>query len=202
MSAILQNLEFSETLQLQVSERTGHSNHLASPSYASRRLYLCLLQHTILRKSNATMSDIIDVPVTIVGGGGCGLTLSSFLSDYGVDHVLFERHHSTSILPKAHYLNQRTMETFRRHGLAEEIMEKSCPPRHMSQVAWATSLGGTDRLDRKVIHKFGCFGGDDGGPRAETYRYCSRLERLFCFCTKRVTGATQRFCLPTCHYCD
>ena len=119
------------------------------------------------------MSGIIHVPVVIVGGGGCGLTLSSFLSDYGVDHILFERHNGTSILPKAHYLNQRTMEIFRQHGLGDEIMKKSCPPRHMSQVAWVSSLGGTDRLDRKVIHKFGCFGGDDGSPRQETYRYFS-----------------------------
>ena len=118
------------------------------------------------------MPDVIEVPVIIFGDGGFGLTLPSFPSDYGVKHSLFERHNSTSIFPKAHYLNQRTMETFRRHGLGDEIMKKRCPPRHMSHVAWATSLGGTDRLDRKVIHKFGCFGGDDGGPRAETYRSC------------------------------
>ena len=131
----------------------------------------------------------------IVGGGGCGLTLSSFLSDYGVDHVLFERHKGTSLLPKAHYLNQRTMETFRQHGLGDEIMERSCPPRHMSQVAWATSLGGTDRLDRKVIHKFGCFGGDDGGPRAETYRYCSLRLRVFSELALSVVKARRRSCI-------
>ena len=106
----------------------------------------------------------------IVGGGGCGLAMSCFLSNYGVDHILFERHTGTSLLPKAHYLNQRTMEIFRRHGLADAIMQKSCPARHMSQVAWATSLGGTEHLDRKVIHKFGCFGGDDGSSRAQAYR--------------------------------
>ena len=146
-------------------------------------------------KPIATMSDVIEVPVIIVGGGGCGLTLSSFLSDYGVDHVLFERHNGTSLLPKAHYLNQRTMETFRQHGLGDEIMERSCPPRHMSQVAWATSLGGTDRLDRKVIHKFGCFGGDDGGPRAETYRYCSLRLRVFAELALSVVKARRRSCI-------
>lgn len=52
------------------------------------------------------MSQQIEGPVVIVAGGGCGLTLSSFLSKYGIDHVLVERHTSTSVLPKAHYINQ------------------------------------------------------------------------------------------------
>ena len=51
-----------------------------------------------------------EVPVLIVGGGACGLTTSLLLSDLGVAHLLVERHASTSILPKAHYLNQRTMK--------------------------------------------------------------------------------------------
>ncbi len=116
------------------------------------------------------MSDPVDVPVIIIGGGGCGLCLSSFLSDYGVEHILLERHSGTSLLPKAHYLNQRTMETFRLHGMDEQIAQKGCPSRHMSQVAWATSLGGDEPLDRKIIHKFACFGGDDGSPQAQMYR--------------------------------
>ena len=47
----------------------------------------------------------LEVPVLVVGGGGCGLTSSILLSDMGVEHLLVERHESTSILPKAHYLN-------------------------------------------------------------------------------------------------
>lgn len=109
------------------------------------------------------------IPVIIVGGGGCGLSMSAFLSDYGVEHILFERKNETSTLPKAHYLNQRTMETFRLHSLNEEIQKKSCPPELMSHVAWATSLGGSDPLDRRVIHDFACFGGDDSSTNAHAY---------------------------------
>ena len=112
----------------------------------------------------------IDIPIVIVGGGGCGLTLSCFLSNYGIDHVLVEKHQGTSILPKAHYLNQRTMEILRSHGMVDEILQKTCPPRHMSQVAWQTSLGGDEPTDRKVIHKFECFGGDQGTEYAESYK--------------------------------
>ena len=116
------------------------------------------------------MSEEINIPVIIVGGGGCGLTLSCFLSDYGVRHVLIERHPGTSILPKAHYLNQRTMETLRGHDMVEEILEKTCPPRQMSLVAWQTSLGGDAPTDRKVIHKMECFGGYRGSEFAQSYK--------------------------------
>ncbi|KAH0848104.1 aromatic ring hydroxylase [Fonsecaea pedrosoi] len=116
------------------------------------------------------MARNLDFPVIIVGGGGCGLSMSSFLSDYGIEHILFDRKVVASALPKAHYLNQRTMETFRLHDMHKEIRKRSCPPHLMSQVAWATSLGGNGPLDRKVIHQFPCFGGDDGDLKAQAYK--------------------------------
>ncbi|OUS82740.1 FAD-dependent monooxygenase, partial [Rhodococcus sp. NCIMB 12038] len=38
----------------------------------------------------------ITVPVLIVGGGGCGLSSSIFLSEHGIEHHLVERHSGTS----------------------------------------------------------------------------------------------------------
>lgn len=67
------------------------------------------------------MTEPIEIPVIIVGGGGCDLSLSCFLSNYGVEHILFERHSGSSVFPKAHYLNQRTMEIFRLHGMTDEL---------------------------------------------------------------------------------
>jgi 2,4-dichlorophenol 6-monooxygenase len=64
---------------------------------------------TELARSPSNAVSDIEVPVLIVGGGGCGLSSSIFLSDLGVDHLLIERHEGTSNLPKAHYLNQRSM---------------------------------------------------------------------------------------------
>lgn len=116
------------------------------------------------------MSQALDFPVIVIGGGGCGLSMSSFLSDYGVRHLLFDRKTDASALPKAHYLNQRTMETLRVHKLHDEIKQRGCPMRLMSQVAWATSLGGEDALDRKVIHKFCCFGNDNSSEKARSYQ--------------------------------
>ena len=121
------------------------------------------------RQSTPPAEEPVDTPVIVVGGGGCGLSLSAFLSDYGIEHYLFERHSGTSILPKAHLLNQRTVETFRLHSMNDELQKATCPLRHMSQVAWATTLGGDGPLDRQIIHKYGCFGGEDGSTRAKVY---------------------------------
>lgn len=96
--------------------------------------------------------------------------MSAFLSDYGVQHIVFDRKTVASALPKAHYLNQRTMETFRLHDMHREIRRRSCPQRFMRQVSWDTSLGGNDPLDRQRIHQIPCFGGDDGAEHAQAYK--------------------------------
>lgn len=110
--------------------------------------------------------SVLETPVLIVGGGGCGLSASIFLSNLGVDHLLVERHDSTSHLPKAHYLNQRTMEVFRQHGVADAIFKVGCPIEKFGKVRWLTSLGGDGPLDRKIIHTMDAFG---GGSLRETY---------------------------------
>ena len=66
-----------------------------------------------------------EVPVLICGGGGAGLSASIFLSALGVESMLVERHPTTSHLPKAHYLNQRTMEIFREHGIKLRVAGKN-----------------------------------------------------------------------------
>lgn len=110
------------------------------------------------------MSDIT-VPVLIVGGGGCGLSTSIFLSAHGIEHHLVERHIDTSHLPKAHYLNQRTMEVFRQYGIAESIYEVGTPIEDFGKVTWVTSLGGDGELDARTIMKMDSFGGGELLPR-------------------------------------
>ncbi|PVH73671.1 FAD binding domain protein [Cadophora sp. DSE1049] len=116
------------------------------------------------------MAEVIEVPVVIVGGGSCGLNLSIYLSKLGVQHVLFERHPGTAILPKAHIINQRTMEIFRQYDIAKPIIEKGTPPHLMSKVLWQTSLGGDGPLDRKVIGSIDSWGCKPGTPTYKTYQ--------------------------------
>src|SRR5271170_6920751 len=103
----------------------------------------------------------IEVPVLIVGGGVSGLAASSFCTDLGVQSLLIERHPTTSNLPKAHGLNQRTMEIFRQHGLADSIYAKATPRENLGKVLWYTSLGGDDPLDRIVFAEHDVLGGGD-----------------------------------------
>ena len=85
------------------------------------------------------MSDE-QVPVLIVGGGGAGLTASMLLARHGVDHLLVSALPGTSDLPKAHVLNQRTMEILEDCGVADEIAERSTP----------AAQHGRDRLLRRA----------------------------------------------------
>lgn len=111
------------------------------------------------------MADL-EVPVLIVGGGGCGLSASIFLSELGVESLLVERHADTSHLPKAHYLNQRTMEIYRQYGVDEAVYDAGATPEQFGAVRWTTSLGGDGPLDRRVFHTMDAFG---GGSLYDTY---------------------------------
>ena len=82
------------------------------------------------------------VPVLIVGGGGAGLTASMLLSRLGVETMLVSRYSETSRLPKAHILNQRTMEIFTDAGIAPAIVERSTPDENMRGIAWYSGLAG------------------------------------------------------------
>lgn len=87
------------------------------------------------------MTDI-QVPVLIVGGGGAGLTASMTLSTLGVDSLLVNMLPNTSVLPKAHVLNQRAMEIFTEVGVAPEIYKRSTPAENMRATGWYAGLTG------------------------------------------------------------
>lgn len=103
-----------------------------------------------------------EVPVLIVGGGGAGLTASMLLATYGVQSWLISATPSTSILPKAHVLNQRTMEVLQDVGVAEAIYAQGTPPQNMSHTAWYLDVAGQEPRAGTLIHKMECW---DGGYR-------------------------------------
>jgi 2,4-dichlorophenol 6-monooxygenase len=104
------------------------------------------------------MSDS-HTPVLIVGGGGAGLAASLMLADLGVEALTVERHPSTSILPKAHILNPRTMEVFAQHGIAAEVYEQGTPEAQFQSTSWYTSLGGSEPGDGRLFHRLDAWGG-------------------------------------------
>jgi 2,4-dichlorophenol 6-monooxygenase len=97
--------------------------------------------------------------VLIAGGGPVGLTASILLADLGIDSIVVERRDGNSKLPKAHYLNCRTMEIFDQIGFAGEVYEAGSPSSCISQVTWYTSFGGDGPTDRRAFMTLDAFGG-------------------------------------------
>jgi len=104
------------------------------------------------------------IPVLIVGGGGAGLTASMLLSTYGVDSLLISRSPHTSRLPKAHVLNQRTMEIFTEVGVADAIYERGTPPENMKATAWYAGLSGDHANYGRELGRLEVWGGGYTDP--------------------------------------
>jgi 2,4-dichlorophenol 6-monooxygenase len=100
----------------------------------------------------------IDVPVLIVGGGGAGLTSSMLLSQLGVETLLVSALPTTSVLPKAHVLNQRTMEILTDVGVADEIYRRGTPPEQMRYSAYYVGLAGPDPIYGRQLGRMESWG--------------------------------------------
>ncbi len=70
----------------------------------------------------------LDSDVLIVGAGPTGLTLAIDLGRRGVRCTLIEQKERPAFLPKMERINARTMEIYRRMGLAPKIRAAGLPP--------------------------------------------------------------------------
>jgi 2,4-dichlorophenol 6-monooxygenase len=111
------------------------------------------------RRTTPSSSADIEVPVLIVGGGGAGLTASMLLSQLGIETLLVSSLPTTSILPKAHVLNQRAMEIFTDVGVADQVYAKSTPAENMAAMAWYSGFVGPDKDFGHMIGKVETWGG-------------------------------------------
>ncbi|MFC0598410.1 FAD-dependent monooxygenase [Streptomyces palmae] len=73
---------------------------------------------------------VADAEVLIVGGGPVGLTARALLERWGVRTLLVERHRELSPFPRSRLVNVRSMEIYRRLGLAETIAAAAFPPEY------------------------------------------------------------------------
>ncbi|WP_216216267.1 FAD-dependent monooxygenase [Amycolatopsis aidingensis] len=78
--------------------------------------------------------------VLIVGGSLVGLSTALFLRRHGVDLILAERHHDTSIHPRTPGYNGRTMELFRAAGVEQDVRAAGPWRLDGSGLLWAESL--------------------------------------------------------------
>jgi 2-polyprenyl-6-methoxyphenol hydroxylase-like FAD-dependent oxidoreductase len=76
-------------------------------------------------------SRLIDTQVLIVGAGPVGLSLAIDLGQRGIRTTLIEKRSGPAFLPKMERVNARTMEIYRRMGLAKKVrsagLDRSVP---------------------------------------------------------------------------
>src|SRR5664280_431901 len=129
------------------------------------------------------MTDL-EIPVLIVGGGGAGLTASMLLSKLEIPSLLVSALPTTSVLPKAHVLNQRTMEILADAGAAEAIYAQATPRANMSHTAFYAGFAGWPKAGRRIgrLESWGGGGADldweAASPRASTNLPQIRLEPI------------------------
>ena len=91
-----------------------------------------------------SVADVSPIEVGIVGGGPVGLMLALFLDRLGVRCVLFNTAPTTRWHPKGSTQGARTMEHFRRLGMADAIRDLGLPHDHPTDVAYFTRFGGPE----------------------------------------------------------
>src|SRR4249919_3074206 len=69
----------------------------------------------------------MDTQVLIVGAGPTGLTLAIDLGRRGVRCMVIEQKEAPQFLPKMERCNARTLEIYRRMGIAEKVRDAGLP---------------------------------------------------------------------------
>ncbi len=87
-------------------------------------------------------NSVTETQVLIVGAGPVGLTMALDLGQRGVRCTLIERNETAIQLPKMERCNARTMEIYRRLGVAEKIRDAGLPRDAPMDVFLAPSMAG------------------------------------------------------------
>jgi 2-polyprenyl-6-methoxyphenol hydroxylase-like FAD-dependent oxidoreductase len=141
---------------------------------------------------------MVETQVLIIGAGPVGLTLALDLGRRGVRCTLIERNLTSIQLPKMERCNARTMEIYRRLGVAETIRDAGLPRSAPMDVFLATSMAEPPivRLPCPSVTeaKAEIAAHNDGRP-LEPYQLISQytLEPLLRSIVETLSGITVRF---------
>jgi 2-polyprenyl-6-methoxyphenol hydroxylase-like FAD-dependent oxidoreductase len=91
------------------------------------------------------MPAVMRTPVLIVGGGPVGSTLALDLASRGIDVIVAESSPADQMRGvKCNHVAARTMEIFRRLGVAQNVRDTGLPADHANDIAFRTSATGIE----------------------------------------------------------
>ena len=138
-------------------------------------------------------------PVLIVGGGPVGLTLAIDLGQQGIECLLIDKRPEPSFLPKMERCHSRSMEHFRRLGIADAVRKVGYPEDLPLDAFLVRSLAEPAiaqlRVPSVVEARKQSEQANDGRFPAEPYQIVSQyaLEPLLKSVAENVRGVTVRF---------
>jgi len=138
-------------------------------------------------------------PVLIAGAGPIGLTLAIDLAQRGVRATLIERNAQAGTLPKMERCNVRTMEIFRRLGIAERVRAAGLPRTAPMDVFLADAMSAPEPLVRlaypSVAEAQAQIAAQNDGRPLEPYQLISQytLEPLLRAIAESYPSLTVRF---------
>jgi 2-polyprenyl-6-methoxyphenol hydroxylase-like FAD-dependent oxidoreductase len=144
-------------------------------------------------------ATVTETPVLIVGAGPVGLTLAIDLGRRGVDCVLIEQKPAALRLPRMERLNARSMEIYRRLGLADRIRAAGFPPEARMDICVMTTMADPPLLRLAYPSVAECRADiverTDGSLPLEPYQICSQytLEPLLRETAEELDTVTLRF---------
>ncbi len=86
----------------------------------------------------------VEVDVLVVGAGPAGASTALFLGKQGISTLVISRNRGTADTPRAHIVNQRTMEVFRDAGLEEDCKAVASPPADIANTFFLRGLAGEE----------------------------------------------------------
>lgn len=87
---------------------------------------------------------MINTPVLIAGGGPVGLSLSLELAHQGIPCIVAERNPTTTRHPKMDLTNGRSMELYRRIGIAPRLREVGVAQENPFDIVWVDKLANNE----------------------------------------------------------